>query len=113
MKKMPQPYKLYKSSRSDKKFDVFVPNLKTQRLNKISFGAAGYEDYTHHKDQNRKISYIARHANDDSKNPFKASFWALNTLWNQTSLNKSFVQAVKKAKNISNRSPKRSRTSPK
>ena len=47
---------IVKSHRRDKKFDAIVNWDKI-----ISFGAKGYEDYTIHKDEERKERYISRH----------------------------------------------------
>ena len=35
----------------------------TKSGHKVSFGAAGYSDYTKHKDKDRKQRYIDRHKN--------------------------------------------------
>ena len=40
-----------KSTNNDKKVDAYFPDKK------ISFGAAGYSDYTQHKDDERKEIY--------------------------------------------------------
>ena len=49
---------LSKSDRAAKKYKVRVGN-KT-----IHFGAAGYEDFTTHKDPKRKARYLAQHKNE-------------------------------------------------
>jgi hypothetical protein len=53
-------YTLYKSS-SQKKYEVYIENPNTDRINKISFGAKNYSDYTLHKDPERKQRYIDIH----------------------------------------------------
>jgi Family of unknown function (DUF5754) len=45
-----------KSRRKDKKLEAVFEDGK-----KVSFGAAGYEDYTTHKDKKRKENYLSRH----------------------------------------------------
>jgi len=48
----------------------------------IHYGAIGYEDYTMHKDKNRRKSFRLRHR-CDSKKPSKltARYWACEDLW--------------------------------
>ena len=46
---------LHKSDELDKKYMVNIDGRT------IHFGAAGYEDYSMHKDEDRKQSYIKRH----------------------------------------------------
>ena len=69
-----------KSSNKGKKFMVLNPNTNKY----IHFGATGYEDYTKHKDKERKDRYLAR-ANkikgrwrDDKYSPNNL---AINILW--------------------------------
>ena len=47
--------KIYLSDRKDKKYMVQNP-----RGNWVHFGAMGYEDYTKHKDDDRRKRYLAR-----------------------------------------------------
>lgn len=60
------------------------------RERKVSFGAAGYEDFTMHRDTERKDRYLARHAKhehwDDPMSPGALSRWIL---WNKPSLRES------------------------
>ena len=49
-----------RSHNPEKKYDAIINGTKT-----ISFGAAGYSDYTIHKDDKRKELYIKRHSNED------------------------------------------------
>ena len=48
-----------KSSEQNKKYQAHINN-KT-----VHFGAAGYKDYTTHKDTERKHRYIERHINNE------------------------------------------------
>ena len=82
-----------KSTNKNKKFDVVVDGKK------ISFGAAGYSDYTIHKDPERKERYIARHEkNEDwNKSGIKtAGYWAKHLLWSKDTLTKSINDISKK-----------------
>ena len=56
---------------------------------KIHFGAKMYEDYTTHKNDTRKKSYLSRHKHDNYTNPNYASFYATNLLWNKPTLTES------------------------
>ena len=80
-------YKLYESSKKDKKYMVETPEGKF-----IHFGAFGYEDYTIHKDGERKERYIKRHQNNENwtKSGIEtAGFWARWLLWNKPTLEQS------------------------
>ena len=55
---------LQKSSNKDKN-DAFINGKK------VSFGATGYSDFTQHKDEDRKKSYIARHKTNQNWNDLK------------------------------------------
>jgi hypothetical protein len=60
----------------------------------IHFGAAGYEDYTIHKDETKKKNWIARHSKLkgwDLDNPFSASSLAYYILWNKKTLDASIA----------------------
>ena len=64
----------------------------------IHFGAKGYEDYTIHKDPERKQRYIDRHqSNEDwSKSGIDtAGFWSRWLLWGEPTLG----QSIKKIEN--------------
>jgi len=78
---------LSSSRRTDKKFDVKLPDDKI-----ISFGARGYEDYTIHKDSARKRRYIQRHRNGEIwtiSGIETAGFWSRWILWNKPTLGES------------------------
>ena len=82
-----------KSTNKNKKFDAIVDGKK------ISFGAVGYQDYTIHKDPERKERYIARHVKreDWNKSGVKtAGYWSKHLLWNKDTLTKSIDDISKK-----------------
>ena len=76
---------LKKSSNPKKKYDAYVDGKK------VSFGSAPYQDYTQHKDPERKKSYIARHGGTNQNwNDLKtAGTWAKGILWNKPTLTAS------------------------
>ena len=87
-------YKLSKSKKKDKKFQVITPNNKT-----IHFGAKGYSDYTIHKDFNRKMRYIQRHKDKENwtKRGINTSgFWAKHILWNKPTIKESIKNVESK-----------------
>ena len=65
----------------DKKYSIRIHNKK------INFGDSNYEDFTQHKDPERKKRYILRHEkNEDWNNPSTAGFWSRWLLWNKPTL---------------------------
>lgn len=78
--------KLLKSTRKDKKYMMIFDNNKT-----VHFGASGYEDFTTHKDEERKKNYIKRHEkNEDFNNPYTAGAMSRWILWNKPTIEESF-----------------------
>lgn len=76
------------SNRKDKKYSAIVIN--DGKAKTIHFGASGYDDFTTHKDENRKDKYIKRHQTKENwDDPFKAGFWAKNMLWNKMTMEES------------------------
>ena len=94
-------YLLKDSTRKDKKFMVQYINPSSGIMsNVIHFGAKNYEDYTTHKDPERKKRYIARHkVNEDWNDLNTAGAWSRWLLWNQPSLGSS-IKDMEKMFNI-------------
>lgn len=83
-----------KSKIKNKKYTAFLRNKKTNRINKIHFGAIKedgipYEQYYdklklyssyNHLDKDRRKRYIERHKKDINK-PYSASYFSLFYLW--------------------------------
>lgn len=70
--------------------DIEVPDLAEPVT--VDFGDSRYEDYTIHKDKERRDKYLLRHTtNEDWKNPLTAGFWSRWLLWNKPSLKKSAI----------------------
>lgn len=73
-----------------KKYKVVVYDKNEDKKKTIHFGAKGYEDYTIHKNNERKYRYIDRHkSKEDWQDPYTAGFWALHALWNKPTLQSS------------------------
>ncbi len=65
----------------------------TKKEKKIYFGAAGYSDFTKHKDEARKQRYIKRHekTEDWSKSGIDtAGFWSRWLLWSKPTIKESY-----------------------
>ena len=89
---------IQKSTRAGKKYMAKVGD-KT-----VHFGAMGYEDYTTHKDEKRKASYLARHRTKEDwtlSGVDTAGFWARHLLWNEPSLGASVADINKRFKSLS------------
>ena len=85
---------LSKSTRAGKKYMVKLDGRT------VHFGAKGYEDFTIHKDPERKAKYLKRHAGENWTDPMTAGFWARWVLWNQPSLMAS-IRDIEKRFNFS------------
>lgn len=89
---------LYPSTQKDKRYTVFVP--KGNRLIKVDFGSRAHDNFTIHRDRERRRLYRIRHANDRIDDPYSPGFWAWHVLWNKTSLSDSMREAVALARRI-------------
>ena len=94
---------LYESDKANKKYVVYFINPKTGRLKKVYFGAIKpngepYEDYTTHKDPERKMRYLKRHANmgEDYTNIYTPGALAKFLLWNKSTLAESIKDTNKR-----------------
>ena len=92
---------LYKSDKPTKKYYVEFENPKTKKSKRIYFGAAGMDDYTTHKDIERRTRYRNRHqAREDWTSPYAgAGVWSRFLLWGEDTLPKS-IKAMEKKFNI-------------
>jgi len=71
--------KLYASPNSRKKYCVIAPNNHI-----VSFGAIDYQDFTKHRDQQRRQNYLTRAGNIGGnwrKNKFSPNNLAMHILW--------------------------------
>lgn len=74
-----KPTKLYKSDKPNKKYYILDPNNK-----KVYFGQMGYEDFTKHKDEERRKDYRRRAENIKGNwkdNKYSPNNLAINILW--------------------------------
>ncbi len=73
--------------------------IVTESGKKIFFGAAGYSDFTQHKDEARKMRYINRHKKTENWTKSgidTAGFWSRWLLWNKTSIKTSYEDIKKR-----------------
>ena len=92
---------LKKATKAPYKYTAVVENKSTGRYNTIHFGNRNYEDYTMHKDDARKASYIARHKpreNWSVSGANKAGFWSKHLLWNKKTIRASLLDIKNKLK---------------
>lgn len=79
------------STRKNKKFVAeFSDGTKTH------FGDKRYQDYTVHRDEERKRLYIARHKKEDWTDPQKAGTLSMYVLWNKPTLQESVIDYLDK-----------------
>ena len=65
----------------------------------IKFGATGYSDFTHHKNEQRKNLYINRHKNNENWTKSgidTAGFWSRWLLWNLPTIKASYEDIRRK-----------------
>jgi hypothetical protein len=70
---------LFLSSRKDKKYMVITPDDKL-----VHFGAIGYEDFTKHKDKERRDAYLRRATKIKGNwkgNKYSPNNLAIHILW--------------------------------
>lgn len=79
------------SPRKDKKY---MARLREDngKIHTIHFGAFGSSDFTIHRSETRKNSYISRHkTNENWNDPLTAGFWSRWFLWNKPTKAASLV----------------------
>lgn len=66
---------------------------------RVSFGARGYEDFTIHKDPERRDRYIKRHKKDlQTMDPTRAGYLSMFILWNKMSFRESVMDYKRRMK---------------
>ena len=65
----------------------------------VSFGAAGYEDYTIHHDHERMLRYVTRHQKRENwSDPYTAGFWSRWLLWSKPTMKEAIKETEKHLK---------------
>ena len=73
--------------------------IVTKSEKKVYFGAAGYSDFTKHKDEARKNRYIKRHEKNEEWGKSgidTAGFWSRWLLWNKPTIRDSYEDIKKR-----------------
>ena len=84
-----------KSSKPGKKLTAVFE--KNGHRFKQHFGASGYQDFTMHKDEERRLRYIRRHRKDLRTNdPTRAGYLSLFILWGETPNLKHQIELYKR-----------------
>jgi len=87
---------IQKSSKKFKKYDAIIDGRKT-----VAFGDNRYEDYTMHKDPDRKERYITRHRKTENWNNYETpGFYSRWILWNLPTIESSVRDANRRFPNI-------------
>jgi len=87
---------LSKSDKKDKKWKVIYTE-NGGKSKTIHFGDSNYEDFTMHKNEDRKQLYLNRHRSKENwLDPKTAGFWSRWLLWNETTLSSSIKDVEKK-----------------
>jgi len=77
-----------------KKWTAIFPDGK-----RVSFGAAGYEDYTMHHDKTRMERYVMRHKKRENwDNPRTAGFWSRWLLWSKPTMKAAIKETERRLK---------------
>ena len=90
-----------KYDKYNKKYDAIIDD--GEKITRVSFGDNRFEDFTFHKDEERKKLYIGRRSNMEKKyldDPYAPAFYAMNILWNKPTISKSIKDTNKRYKNI-------------
>lgn len=73
--------KPFKIKDEKKKYAVLVRNPATKNINKIKFGAVGYEDYLSHRDEERRKRFKIRHKCSEKTNKLTPGYWSCKWSW--------------------------------
>ena len=89
---------LKKATTQGKKYTAVFYDDDRKKIKTTSFGATGYEDYTTHKDEERKRLYLERHkkGNENWADYKSAGSLARYILWNKPSVSASYNAYLKK-----------------
>lgn len=74
----------------NKKYDAILDD--GEKIKTVSFGDNRFQDFTMHRNEERKKLYIGRRSNMEKKyhnDPYKPAFWALHLLWNKPTISAS------------------------
>jgi hypothetical protein len=88
---------LKKATDDKHKYEAVFLNTKTDKKKTVKFGAKGYEDFTTHKDPERKERYIKRHEKREDWTDFlKPGTLSRFILWNKETIKDSLIDYLKR-----------------
>ena len=88
---------LRKATTKGKKYTAVFYDENREKIATTSFGAVGYQDFTQHKDEERKQLYLARHKKNENWQDYKSGgSLARHLLWNKQSVSASYNDYLKK-----------------
>ena len=96
---MPYTFVRLEKLSGPKKYGAVLMNTTTKREKTVKFGATGYEDFTTHKDEARKASYISRHRSRENwtkSGVDTPGFWSRWLLWNLPTIAASLADIKKR-----------------
>lgn len=87
-----------KSSRKNKKWVATFTDDKGNVVKSSHFGDNRYQDYTQHKDDERKNRYISRHSKEDWSNPTTPATLSRFILWELPNIKQSIADYKRRFK---------------
>lgn len=92
--------KLVKTDEEDKKKYIATFSIG-DKIKKVKFGAKGYEDYTIHKDKDRRELYRNRHKGDNLSDPTSPGALSYYILWGDSTSIRTNKEEYKRRFNLS------------
>ena len=101
---MPIYLKIEKGTAKNKKWKAVFSHMKDGKMQKIKttqFGDNRYQDYTQHKDKERRSKYRSRHKKDLSRgDKMSAGYLSYYILWGESASLKQNILNYKKKFNL-------------
>jgi hypothetical protein len=85
-----------KSTRPGKKWMAIFTKCGSEDKRTVHFGASGYEDYTIHKDTDRRRLYRLRHAKEKNQAPDTPGSLSYHLLWGDSTSLQENIKAFRK-----------------
>ena len=90
-----------KGTGKNKKLKAIFYDDQGKKIKTTQFGDSRYEDYTQHKDKERRSKYRLRHKKDlDKGNYMSAGFLSYYILWGESAALKTNIKQYKKKFNL-------------
>ena len=90
-----------KGTAKNKKLKAIFYDENGKKIKTTQFGDSRYEDYTQHKDKERRSKYRLRHKKDlDKGNYMSAGFLSYYILWGESAALKTNINKYKKKFNL-------------